>query len=524
LSADSETYFKYCAKDSAVTLELCEAQDSALDPVSWQHYHTNVTMLNPLLYMELRGIKYEQEKVKAKLSETKTAITSLGDSLDGMAGTPLRGPKGSLVPQRLGKVLYEEKGYPPQFKKVDGRKSDKTTTDVEAILNLRRKLPTDKFLKGILQHRHLEGLLETLAITPDKDGRVRCGYNVVGTETGRLTCYTSPTGAGANLQTITKSLRSNYVADPGYDFFQCDLEGADGWTVAAHCAKLGDRTMLDDYYAGIKPAKVIGLLYYFGDVINTLDRDTVKWACDHIFPLILTDIGKWLYLGCKRVQHGSNYLMGIPTMLLNIMKDSYKESGEPVYMEHAVAVALQQMYFSRYPGVRLWHRWAESMVVSERDLTSASGQTRKFFGRKWEWDARTKTKRVCHDTVKEFLAHEPQSNTTWSTNLAMLQLWNDPSNRIGTVLGRNIHCCDGHVHQVPEEVPMGRFIPGSLIIEPLHQVHDALCGQWPQWCRDWARGKVKSYFNNPLTIAGTTLTIPFDGAYGPSWGEQPHKL
>lgn len=500
-SDDAEVFFQYCGKDSAVTLEICLAQDSALDATSYRHYRANVDMLNPLLYMEMRGIKYDREKVTKRLEEVKTtgwwtevkegqepewndSIAEVGKKLNLTAKVELRGAKGSLSSKRLAKTLYTDLGYPPQFKKEGGRKTEKLTTDIEAILNLRKKLPSDTFLSQILAHRHLEGLLETLQIKPDPDGRVRCGYNVVGTETGRLTCYTSPTGAGANLQTITKSLRSNYVADPEYDFFQCDLEGADGWTVAAHCARLGDGTMLEDYYAGIKPAKVIGLLYYFGAQINQLERHVLKWACDVIFPIILRDVGKWLYLGCKRVQHGSNYLMGIPTMLLNIMKDSYKESGEPVYMEHATARVLQELYFSRYPGVRLWHRWAEAQLVATGTLTSASGQTRTFFGRRFGKDI--------HDTVKEFLAHEPQSNTTWSTNLAMLALWSDPENRRSN---------------------------GSLIIEPLHQVHDALCGQWPVACRDWARAKVRTYFNNPLTIAGTTLTIPFDGGWGPSWGE-----
>jgi hypothetical protein len=102
-----------------------------------------------------------------------------------------------------------------------------------------------------------------------------------------------------------------------------------------------------------------------------------------------------------------------------------------------------------------------------------------------------------HDTVKEFLAHEPQSNTTWATNMAMLNLWNDPENR---------------------------HPDGSLIIEPLHQVHDALCGQFPIDYTEWARTKIRSYFNNTLTIAGFDVVIPFDGAYGPSWGDLPHKL
>lgn len=483
-SDDGETFFKYCAKDSAVTLEACHAMDSAFpDANAHRHYRANIEMLNPLLYMELRGIKYDQENVNKVKTEKQTEINLCGATLCELAGFELRGEKGSLSAKRLAKALYEVKDYPPQYKKEEGRKTEKLTTDVEAILALRKKLPSDRFLNGILRHRHLEGVIETLNIKPDPDGRVRCGYNVVGTETGRLTCYGSPTGAGANLQTITKKLRNNYTADPGYDFFQCDLAGADGWTVAAHCARLGDSPMLEDYYFGLKPARILALLYELGSDVNLLDRPSLKNACRSV------DSDGWLYFSSKRTQHGSNYLMGIPTMQSQIMKDSFKMSGEPIYMEHAAGRRLQEMYFSRYPGVRSWHRWAESKLIADGTLTSASGHTRVFFGRRFGTNI--------HDTVKQFLADEPQQNTTWATNLAMLRLWNDPENRRAD---------------------------GSLIIEPLHQVHDALCGQWPQSVRDWARAKVRSYFNNPLTIAGTTLTIPFDGAFGNSWGQLDNPL
>lgn len=484
-SSNVEVFYEYCAKDSAVTLEICNAQDNVLTGASLQHYRKNMEMLNPLLYMELRGIKYDQENVTKELEETKKELEEVGESLCSCAGKELRGTKGSLSSKRLATCLYTDKGYPPQFKKEFGRKTEKLTTDVEALLALRRKLPEDNFLNGILRHRHLEGILETLQIKPDPDGRVRCGYNVVGTETGRLTCYTSPTGAGANLQTITKKLRKNYIADPGYDFFQCDLAGADGWTVAAHAKRLGDPTMFDDYIFGLKPAKILALLYAFGSEVNQVDRDTLKfWSNGQAWKEVLAATSQGLYDCTKMGQHGSSYLMGVPTMQVNVMKKSYKETGTPIYMEHSQGTLLQSQFFGRYSGIKTWHSWAESKLVSDGTLTSASGHTRVFFGRRFGTNI--------HDTVKEFLADEPQQNTTWATNLAMLNLWNDPENRRPN---------------------------GSLIIEPLHQVHDALCGQWPFDCREWAREKVKSYFNNTLTIAGTDIVIPFEGAYGKSWGE-----
>lgn len=482
-SDDPETLYRYCAKDSAVTIEICENQDNVLQGAGLTHYRKNVEMLNPLLYMELRGIKYDVDNVKKSLEGCKKGVSEVGEELCQLAGTELRGAKGSLSAKRLAKSLYETKGYPKQYKKEHGRKTDKLTTDIEALLTLRKRLSNDKFLDGIIKHRHLEGIIETLSIKCDPDGRVRCGYNVVGTETGRLTCYTSPTGAGANLQTITKKLRLNYLADDDYEMFQCDLAGADGWTVAAHCARLGDTTMLEDLQNGLKIAKIIVLLYELGVDVNRLDRDSLANACRVVDP------DDWKYFACKRVQHATNYLVGVPTLCTQVMKDSFKLSGEPIYLEQSQGRAFQDAYRSRYRGLSLYHSWAQSKLVADGTLTSASGHTRVFFGRRFG--------QGLMDTVKEFLADEPQQNTTWATNLAMLNLWNDEENRR------------------PD---------GSLIIEPLHQVHDALLGQWPRVCRDWARAKVKKYFHNVLKIAGIDIVIPFDGKFGRSWGELKEEL
>jgi hypothetical protein len=89
------------------------------------------------------------------------------------------------------------------------------------------------------------------------------------------------------------------------------------------------------------------------------------------------------------------------------------------------------------------------------------------------------------------MASEPQTNTTYCTNLALQNLWNDPANRRKS---------------------------GALFIEPLLQIHDALAGQFPARLRDFARERIRTYFSNPITIHGITLTIPVDIKVGTSWG------
>lgn len=487
-----DTFYEYCIKDSCVTLEACLAQDHALSPDARRHYRGNVELLDSLLYMELRGIRYDSATALSELQQVKAALSECACRLELRAGYTLLGAKGSISSTKLKKCLYTERGYPEQ-KKGRGPEA-KASTDVEALLKLSKKFPNDPFLADILLHRKLESIQETLQVSTDPDGRVRCGYNLVGTETGRLTCYTSPTGSGANLQTITKKLRKLYVADEGHWLFQCDLSGADGWTVAAHCLRHNDPTMWDDYQNGVKPAKVIALMYAAGADATKCSADELKDRCRSV------DQDGWLYFACKRVQHGSNYGMQGATMVKQIIIDSYKLTGSAVHLEVSVCEALQRLYFLRYPGLYQWHNWAKNQVTDGKNLISASGHKRKFFGRRKSWDYKQRAYVADHETWKEFLADEPQENTTYATNLALYNLWHDQANK--------------RVSTNPNK-------PGtvSLTIEPLHQVHDALIGQFCKEDTAWAVEKIRSYFQNTLTIANTQVVIPFEGAYGPSWGE-----
>ncbi len=55
-----------CCKDSAVTYEIMQQQQRVFqaDPKKQAHFDFNMAMLEPLLYMEMRGILYDQEAAK----------------------------------------------------------------------------------------------------------------------------------------------------------------------------------------------------------------------------------------------------------------------------------------------------------------------------------------------------------------------------------------------------------------------------------------------------------------------------
>jgi uracil-DNA glycosylase family 4 len=486
-------HWKYCCTDSCVTYEIAEKHLAVLSGDSLEHFKFNMALLPAINYMQLRGMAFDKARANELLERTSTVQAELQLRINKACGKSVN----VNSPVALCKILYKDMNFPKQHPKEAGRYDrTKLTSNIDALLEINR-IHDSSFIRDLIAWRKCEKLIQILSMPlSPKDQRVRCSYNLVGTDTGRLNCSSSnevsevldkkgeEKDVGTNLTTITKKLRHLFLADEGYDYFQLDLAGADGWTVAAHCARFGDRTMLDDYLHGIKPARVIAYLYLHGVDALKLSRDELyqksKYIGNDHSPLNTPDVAA-LYFICKRVQHGTNYLLGPSTMADQILKDSFKLMGQPIYADNKTCVSLQSLYRLRYKGVKAWQTWIEQELRTKGRLGCASGHTRTFFGR-----------RASHETLRSMVAHEPQANTTYATNRALYNLWYDPENRN------------------PD---------GSLIIEPLHHVHDAMCGQWPMAVRDWAIRKVKSYFADQIVISGQLINIPFEGAYGPSWGE-----
>lgn len=560
LTERQEEYFRYCCKDSAVAYENCLALDQRLGPESVSHYHLNLALLPCFLYMELRGILYDKPLALKRLDQINKIIYSLQSELDNLAGvgitpstdrqtirrrisetcchkrdgtTPLKdfenslgnilsrvNQAGELTPEDIGFInvscgwsmnvkspnyknfLYGTLKLPIQYKVDPDTHMRRPSTDNEALIALQKKSPHRAVELGI-QIMELRTRSQMLGIGSDPDGRVRTSYDVVGTVTGRISSRTSPTGSGYNLQTIPddykslpeghplrQGMRDLFLADPGYVFFQCDLKGSDGWTIGAHLARLGDSNMLDDLRIGIKPAaRICYMLRHGNQSLLGKTRDEVKE--------LLKEIKKddWDYFACKIGIWGICYLMGPDLLAKQIAEESYGKT----WLSRSEVQSFSQAVYSAYRP-NIWHRWLEQQLLKRPELLSPSGHLRRFFDRK-------------ESRLGQALAHEPQSVTTYATNLATFKLWTDLENRIRTVPSdsRTTYGTGGDDE---------KYVYTSLRIQPLHSVHDALLGQFKIEDTAWAISKIKSYFANEIIIAGIPITIPFEGHYGRSWGEQ----
>ena len=140
-----------------------------------------MSLLPALHYMELRGLKYDKEAAQSALSELSHEMKHLQLQINTQAGGELN----INSHKQMQTMLYSKLGFEPQYKLEGGRKTTKLTTDAEALLSLFRST-SSSLIFNILKWRQLESSRKQLEIECDSDGRIRTSYNLVGTDTGRL--------------------------------------------------------------------------------------------------------------------------------------------------------------------------------------------------------------------------------------------------------------------------------------------------------------------------------------------------
>lgn len=513
---DSDAKLRYNGSDCYLTQESKETllPNLVKNQRQYDHYRFNIQLIPAVAYLNLRGCRFDINRAAQHLAETRSKLDAYQERLHyqlaqhGWLDSEFGGAFNVKSPPQKQHLLYNLLGVP--VNKRDGETANEAKI-IEVYTRTRNPL-----LKTLLHTIHQRTRISDIEkLTYDFDGRIRSALGLVTTTTGRTSSReayamklvfkeTKKFGkvpekwenTGTNLQNVTKDLRDLFIPDDGYEFWQLDLAGADGWTVAADLANLGYPTMLEDYLAGIKPAKVLMLLlgeYEAGRdpaVINSLPRSEIKRLCS---ALVIPDEpdaqgrpGDWKYMVCKKAQHGTNYDAKPDTIAMLVFVDS----EGLVDLSAREAGIYQYLYKLRYRPELRNQRIAELLTAQSGTLHTAMGISRKFYS--------LRSKVPDSNTLREASALEPQANTTGTCNMALHRLWYDPANRL----------------------PSGR-----LRVEPLLQIHDALAGQYPINDRRNCHQLLHSAFSNlPLRVGKTTITIPADGGYGTSWKDTKHKF
>lgn len=498
---DEKLFFEYNGKDSIVTQEVNNVLEQLLkqNPESYKHYRFNVKLLYAYLYMQLKGCKIDVQLLNQRRYDQAVELQKDQQAFSEAVGFSFN-PKSS---KQKAELLYQRWLLPLQYQ---GRgESKKVTTNEEALLNLAfshgEKHPELRQLIEIIRKRTF--LSDGYKLEPFPDGRIRSNFNIVGTDTGRLTSSaTSVKGPckklkwkftdknvsfsetvsidflGTNLQNVTEDWRDVFIPDPGYLFWNVDLTGADAWTVAADLASVGYPTMLEDLKFGIKPSLVTLMLLHEGKSVNSLSRQEIK-ARQNEYKKDAA-----MYLCAKRMQHGTNYGMKANKVVELVFKDSNGSIRFPLH----IAEQMQQLYSYRY-NITARHELCRKRVQDRGSIQTAAGVRRQFFKRRGF--------KVDDNLLREIVASEPQTNTTYGTNLALERLFYSPENR------------------QPDN---------TLKVQPLIMVHDALSGQFPENELETCKTIIQKAFDISLTISGIDVKIPYEFGIGKNWKDCKNNI
>ena len=379
----------YNGLDCCVTIECFEAMYPQLGPETAKTYAFSRALQGPALEMALRGILVDQHRKAEVIDEMYEKIEMLERNLERIVleGVGMPGFNWRSNPD-LQTLFYSKLGIPPiTFK---GR----PTVNRTAL----EKMEAYTIARPIVNHmsamRELAKKISVLKTEVDPDGRIRTSYNIAGTDTGRFSSSFSAFGTGGNLQNIEESLRSIFIADPGYKFAKCDAKSGESFVVGAIEWNLfNDPRYLSACESGDPHTAVARICWPHLQWTGDLKQDK------HIAetPYYRHYTHRFM---CKKLGHGSNY-GGKPATLASQTK-----------LPIEVVIAFQPKYFGAFPAHLEWQEWVAQQLATKGFLTSLTGRKRWFWGRRTE-----------EDTVRAAIAFDPQGSLADIVNTAMLNIW-----------------------------------------------------------------------------------------------------
>ena len=204
---DEEKFYRYNAKDSAVTIECFPPlfEDIMKDKDFRWTYENTMSLFEPCLYMMARGVKLDLENLSKLKESVREQIKERESDLRDIVGSDLN----YNSPKQCIEYFYGHKGIKPYI----NRKTSRPTVDDKALARIVRKynLPEARLVQEL---RGLSKLYGTyLDLDYDKDGRLRCTYDIRGTTSGRLSSKKTIFETGMNMQNLDPRFKGFVVCD-----------------------------------------------------------------------------------------------------------------------------------------------------------------------------------------------------------------------------------------------------------------------------------------------------------------------
>lgn len=466
---DENQGWVYNCKDCVYTREVGEVEQGVVDHLGLGEVHAfQQSLFHPVLRAMQRGVRVIPENRSKLAEEVQEQISVRQAFLNDVTGQELNVNSS----KQMIDFFYHQLGQPPIMSRPKKGVPPHITCDDEALTKIATREPFLKPIVACIQDiRTLEIFLGNFILAKlDIDGRMRCSYNIGGSESGksapktyRLSSSKNAFGTGTNLQNIPSeksksvgksvarghiamlgdpyslpNVRSLFGPDPGYTFFDQDLDRSDLQVVAWEC----NDALLK---AALRQGVDIHLLNAFILVgkepppLEELVEGHAKYP-DHRGPL------KHIREFAKVFCHATNFGGGARTVAIN--------TGRTI---HEVERA-QKIWFGAHPGIKHWHEDIKAQVLKRRYVENKFGYRWYIFDR-------------IESIIPEAIAWIPQSTTSNVIN----KIW------------KNLY------DHAPE-------------IEVLLQVHDSLAGQFPTHMASSCLAKLKELsrivvpYDDPLII------------------------
>ena len=367
---DAERFARYNALDAAVLHDILPGLLNDLMCFgNLEVYRREMRMLDPLVYLQARGIKVdlrERDRLSVKWRAEETRLLS---EVDGVVGEPgLLNPNSH--PQCVA-YFYGEKVYRQAFAKQVAKKdpSDKikhlwslsnryppyktkgkVTVDEDSLVRLAAK--GDRAATLLVDAREARKAYSTfIEAQLGDDNRIRSSMSP-DTVSGRLSSSKFLWGEGMDTQNFPKGMRTMWVADDGYAAYSVDLAGADNRCVAYFA---NERKQIAAFESGQDLHRLTASL---------LSR--ALWG-QYVPP---DEIDKTQRARGKSANHGLNYGMGSGRAALEWR------------VPESEAKRIVDAYHSAYPAIRgVFHRDVQAQMGSTRMLLNPMGRHRYFLGR-----------------------------------------------------------------------------------------------------------------------------------------------
>lgn len=340
----------YNCKDAVITFEVDTAQQRTIDAMGLRAPHDfQQELFWPVLRTMNKGLRIDHPRKGQFAIELQDEIAKREQWLIDVVGRPIN----IKSPKQMQELFYAELGQKPIF----NRKSGSVSCDDESLRKLAEREPVlQPLVNKIAELRSLGVFLSTFINAPvDLDGRMRCSFNIAGTETYRFSSSKNAFGSGLNLQNIPKggegaelelpNVRSLFIPDPGMTFFDIDLSSADLRIVVWESDEPEFKAMLKE---GLDPYTEIAKEFYHDPSITKKDprRQTFK-----------------------SFAHGTNYL--------GTAKGLAERLGLGVHQ----AEQTQKWYFGRFPKIKKWQDDLKDQVYKRRMVQNVFGYRCYFFDR-----------------------------------------------------------------------------------------------------------------------------------------------